>query len=136
MSPDGVHRELPRDDCRIRLLGGRRGRIGLSLRSLPTILPVTYALEADGVVVTTMAVATILDAVYGNVVTFQVDDVDTHRDEQWSVSVTGIARRTGPGGDGPGPIGGPDGRSAVSRLSAFIPTDLMHGVILGRADPA
>lgn len=129
MSPDGAPEELSRDDCLSRLLGSHRGRIGLSLRSLPTILPVSYAVEEGGVVVTAMAAAHVLSAVYDNVVTFQVDDVDARTDERWSVSVTGIARPAGPGAGHP-PLGGQAGRSTVVPLAAAIPIAMMHGVLL------
>jgi len=130
MSLDGVPEELSRDDCLSRLLGRHRGRIGLSLRSLPTILPVTYAVEGDGVVVSTMATAHVRSAVYDNVVTFQVDDVDARTEQRWSVSVTGIARPSGPGAGDPWSVGGPAVRSPVVPLSASIPTVMMHGVLL------
>ncbi len=135
MSPDDARGDLAREACRSRLLGGHRGRIGLSLRSLPTILPVTYTMAGDGVIVTTMTTGPAPGTVYGNVITFQADELDARTDERWSVSVTGIARPLPPDTDDPDPVAMPDGRSTVFPLSAFISTDLMHGVLLGRSGP-
>ena len=84
--------ELARSDCISRLLTSQVGRIALSIRSLPMILPVSYRLDRDDVLVSTVAAPHVVACVYRNVVTFQVDDVDFESGERWSVSVTGLAR--------------------------------------------
>jgi hypothetical protein len=89
---DGGLAELSREDCLSRLATTRAGRIALSMRSLPAILPVSYCLDGDDVLVSAAAKPHVLAAVYDNIVTFQVDDVDPESGERWSVSVTGIAR--------------------------------------------
>jgi hypothetical protein len=115
---------LTRKDCLERLVQGRIGRIALSLRSMPTILPVAYAVDVDRVVIGGATLAPVLDIVYRNVVTFQVDGFDARPEDGWSVSITGIAHPLGPppGTHPPGHVGPP---------AAAIPLDLMQGIRLG-----
>lgn len=93
---DGGLAELSREDCLSRLATTCDGRIALSMRSLPVILPVAYRLDGDDVLVSAAAKPHVLAAVYDNIVTFQVDDLDSESGERWSVSVTGIARPAAP----------------------------------------
>jgi nitroimidazol reductase NimA-like FMN-containing flavoprotein (pyridoxamine 5'-phosphate oxidase superfamily) len=123
MSPERGPGELNRHDCLSRLVRGHLGRIAVSVRSLPTIVPVSYLVDGDEIMVRTVAEERVRRAVYDNVVTFQVDDLEAGTDERWSVSVTGIARPTGGG------IGHHSAREAP--LAAAIPTVLIQGMHLG-----
>jgi hypothetical protein len=117
--------ELTRHDCLVKLASGRFGRIAVSLQSLPTILPVAYAMDDDEIVVTTTARPPVLSAVYNNVVTFQVDDAEGRSGDRWSVMVTGIARPFLPFVPAKA-----DWSSPPVALRARIPVTLMQGIRL------
>ena len=83
---------LDRDEC-LALLGRRSfGRIGLSSRALPTILPVNYWSSGTSIYVRTSAGSKLEAAARSDVVVFEVDDSDGFAEAGWSVVVTGIAR--------------------------------------------
>jgi nitroimidazol reductase NimA-like FMN-containing flavoprotein (pyridoxamine 5'-phosphate oxidase superfamily) len=69
-----------------------RGRLGLNVGALPTILPVRYAIDGDDVVMCVLVGSVADKATNGNVVAFQADGVETNGTE-WSVTVIGVARR-------------------------------------------
>lgn len=76
----------------LRLLAMRSvGRVAFTERALPSIRPVNYALVGRHIVLRTRAdgLAARLD---GQVVAFEVDDVDTDLETGWSVVATGCAR--------------------------------------------
>ena len=82
---------LTRDEC-IELLGRRTlGRVAFTERALPAIRPVNYALVGHQIVLQTdpHGLGSRLD---GQVVAFEVDDVDPVAETGWSVVVTGTAR--------------------------------------------
>jgi hypothetical protein len=68
-----------------------RGRLGLNVGALPTILPVRYAIDRDEVVVCVQVGSVADKATNGNVVAFQADGVETNGTE-WSVTVIGLGR--------------------------------------------
>lgn len=76
----------------VRLLESRSvGRLGITDRALPTILPVSYAV-VDGRVLVRTGSGSRLDAAARNaVVAFEVDDIDEGQGTGWSVVVTGMA---------------------------------------------
>ena len=72
------------------LSGAQVGRVVFSERALPAVVPVTFALHADGIVMhtsrdTSLAVA----AERGDVLAFEVDDIDPASRTGWSVVVLG-----------------------------------------------
>src|SRR5688500_157409 len=76
----------------LQLLGrSNLGRVAFTERALPAIRPVSYALVGHQIVLSTRAdgLGGRLD---GQVVAFEVDDVDPDRGIGWSVVVTGTAR--------------------------------------------
>jgi nitroimidazol reductase NimA-like FMN-containing flavoprotein (pyridoxamine 5'-phosphate oxidase superfamily) len=82
---------LTRDEC-IDLLGRRTlGRVAFTERALPSIRPVNYALVGHQIVLQTdpHGLGTRLD---GQVVAFEVDEIDPVAETGWSVVVTGTAR--------------------------------------------
>jgi uncharacterized protein len=83
---------LDRDEC-LRLLGGAViGRVGVSSRALPRVLPVNFRLDGDRILIRTGR-GTKLDAATANaVVAFEVDDIDPVDQTGWSVLITGAAR--------------------------------------------
>ena len=82
---------LSPQEC-LQLLAQRSvGRVAFTERALPSIRPVNYALVGRHIVLRTRAdgLAARLD---GQVVAFEVDDVDAELETGWSVVATGSAR--------------------------------------------
>ena len=83
---------LDADECFRLLRGASIGRIGISSRALPVILPVNYRLDGGRILFRTSP-GTKLDAATRNaVVAFEVDEVDPVYHSGWSVLVTGVAQ--------------------------------------------
>ena len=86
---------LERAECFRRLGRVGVGRIAVSIRALPVIFPVNYAVE-DGALYFRTAVGTKLAAASHNaVVAFEIDEVDRMSHAGWSVLVVGPARQVG-----------------------------------------
>jgi nitroimidazol reductase NimA-like FMN-containing flavoprotein (pyridoxamine 5'-phosphate oxidase superfamily) len=82
---------LPRSQC-VRLLDSTdRGRLGLNVGALPTILPVRYAIDGDEVLVSVQVGSVADKATNSNVVAFQADGTEANGAE-WSVTVIGVGR--------------------------------------------
>jgi hypothetical protein len=125
MSVEGGKGILSRPECLQRLASGRHGRIAVSLRSLPTIITVSYTLDGDELIVSSMVAPAVLAAVYNNVVTFQADGPHDGSGAGWSVLVTGFARPNLPY------LPDKDGlTTAPVELEARITTKLMEGANL------
>ncbi len=84
--------ELTRDEC-LRLLATRRiGRLAFIHRAgLPLILPVNYALGEEALVIRSGPGPKMQAAERGDLVSFEVDDIDEDTHSGWSVVVTGKA---------------------------------------------
>jgi nitroimidazol reductase NimA-like FMN-containing flavoprotein (pyridoxamine 5'-phosphate oxidase superfamily) len=89
---------LSRDDCLTLLAGASLGRVGVSSRALPSVVPVNFRFDGRQILIRT-SVGTKLDAALANaVVAFEVDEIDPVAHTGWSVMVTGVARElTDPG---------------------------------------
>ncbi len=88
----GHLRELSRAECLAHLATVSVGRLGLSIRALPAILPVNFALHDEDVVLRTVP-GTKLDAATAQaVVAFEADAHDPDGAWGWSVLVQGVAR--------------------------------------------
>jgi nitroimidazol reductase NimA-like FMN-containing flavoprotein (pyridoxamine 5'-phosphate oxidase superfamily) len=86
-----VFEDLGRDDCLELLEGEQVGRVALTARALPIVLPVNFAL-LDGDIVWRSAQGTKLnDASAGFVVAFEVDHYELEQQQGWSVMVQGLA---------------------------------------------
>lgn len=83
---------LGREEC-LRLLGTvTLGRVGITIRALPVVVPMNFRLIGDRVVFR-VGLGTSLDAAIHNaVVAFEADEVKPYGGGGWSVSVTGVAR--------------------------------------------
>jgi uncharacterized protein len=82
---------LSPQECERLLARTTVGRVGISMRALPVVLPVNYAM-LDGDVVIRTGEGTKLDAALaGAVVAFEVDHVDPIYHEGWSVLLQGRA---------------------------------------------
>jgi len=83
---------LARTDCLALLACRSLGRVSVSIGALPVILPVTYRIFGDAVVLRTTP-GTRFDAALRNaVVAFEVDHLDEESGTGWSVIVTGLAQ--------------------------------------------
>ncbi|MGW7404830.1 pyridoxamine 5'-phosphate oxidase family protein [Streptomyces sp. NPDC054833] len=92
MYPNDGFRELGREECLRLLAKAPVGRIVHTRRALPAVLPVNFALDADGaVVLRTSAASELVRAIEGTVVAFEADEVDAVAQSGWSVVVTGPA---------------------------------------------
>lgn len=92
MHPNDGFRELGRQECLRLMAEVPVGRIVYTRRALPAVLPVNFALDADGaVLLRTRADSALVRAVDGAVVAFEADEVDAARCSGWSVVVTGPA---------------------------------------------
>jgi nitroimidazol reductase NimA-like FMN-containing flavoprotein (pyridoxamine 5'-phosphate oxidase superfamily) len=82
---------LDPQECRSLLASHRVGRVAFTEHALPAIRPVNYTLQGTHIVLRTSAdgLAARLD---GQVVAFEIDDVDVDARTGWSVVVTGTAR--------------------------------------------
>lgn len=86
-----VFEELNRLDCLKLLAAVAVGRVALTARALPVVLPVNFAL-LDGDIVWRSSQGTKLNAAAaGFVVAFEADDYLPARREGWSVMVQGLA---------------------------------------------
>jgi nitroimidazol reductase NimA-like FMN-containing flavoprotein (pyridoxamine 5'-phosphate oxidase superfamily) len=84
-------RELSRARCFDLLATLAVGRVGVSVRALPVILPVGYAVAGERVVFRTAPGAKLDAAVHRSVVAFETDRYDPAGDWGWSVLVQGVA---------------------------------------------
>jgi nitroimidazol reductase NimA-like FMN-containing flavoprotein (pyridoxamine 5'-phosphate oxidase superfamily) len=86
-----VFEELERQECLELVRAESVGRVALTARALPVVLPVNFAL-LDGDIVWRSAQGTKLnDASAGFVVAFEVDHYDPDHREGWSVMIQGLA---------------------------------------------
>lgn len=89
---DGNGMEDPsREECLRRLSKGGIGRLGLVDETLPTILPVNFAL-VDGQILITTGIGSILRAAQTEMVALEVDETDPVCHGGLSVLVRGHAR--------------------------------------------
>jgi uncharacterized protein len=89
-SDDSGLEVLDTQEC-LRLLATQViGRLGLSGKNFPLILPVNYALDRGVIVFRTHSGSALLAADHANV-TFEVDEIDRRTRSGWSVLVHGLA---------------------------------------------
>lgn len=67
------------------------GRVVFTVAALPAVVPITFAVHGDAVVMRTGADTRLASAADGGVLAFEADDVDPVARRGWSVVVTGIA---------------------------------------------
>ena len=79
------------DECLDRLHIGAVGRIAVTHRALPAIVPVNYVLSGSRVVFRTEPGGMLARACAGTVVAFEVDELDPEGRSGWSVLVVGQA---------------------------------------------
>lgn len=91
---DGVQtlaQPLSWEECLDRLRVGSIGRIAVTHRALPAIVPVNYVLSRSRVIFRTEPGGMLARACSGSVVAFEVDELDPSGRGGWSVLVVGQA---------------------------------------------
>jgi nitroimidazol reductase NimA-like FMN-containing flavoprotein (pyridoxamine 5'-phosphate oxidase superfamily) len=83
-------RELPREECLRRLRAARIGRVAVTHRALPAIVPVNFIVDR-GILFRTTVDGMLDRACRGQVVAFEVDDLAEDGSGGWSVLVVGVA---------------------------------------------
>lgn len=83
---------LSPEECRSRLSQARIGRVVFVDGRGPVALPVNYGVFDEDIIFRTAASSSLLASSYVNRVGFEVDEIDEHRREGWSVLVTGTVR--------------------------------------------
>ena len=84
-------RMLSRGEALARLATTEVGRVGVTMRAMPVILPVTFVLDRENVVFRTGRGTKLAAALNRHVVAFQADDIDPGTRRGWSVLVIGTA---------------------------------------------
>lgn len=97
---------LSREECVDLLSRTRLGRIGVCAGSIPTILPVRFALSGDHVVFRVSPGSQLAAVAANTIVTFETDRFDEDARTGWSVEVDGVIRDV-------------DDHDAVKRLRAL-----------------
>ena len=82
---------LSPEECALLLAAGSVGRVGISERALPVVLPVNYAVLDGDIVIRTGAGTKLDAALTGAVVAFEIDAMDPIYHQGWSVLVQGRA---------------------------------------------
>jgi hypothetical protein len=81
---------LSRQECLHLLASQQVGRLAVVVGQSPMVVPVNYAIDGD-VVVFRSGPGTKLSAAQHRNVAFEVDQIDLHERQGWSVLVTGVA---------------------------------------------
>ena len=123
---------MHRSECVRRLAAGTVGRVGVTARAMPVIIPVNYVVDGDAVVFRTTPDGLLAGACDGNVVAFEVDELAPDGSGGWSVLVVGVAQLLAPAEarrlhGRPVPAVG-DGRDAVVRIELARVTGRRIGV--------
>jgi uncharacterized protein len=82
---------LSRHDCVALLANEQIGRAVFTERALPAVVPVTYVIDDEAVVMCTAADTRLAAAASRGVLAFQVDQIDPSTRSGWSVVVVGVA---------------------------------------------
>ncbi|MCD9625382.1 pyridoxamine 5'-phosphate oxidase family protein [Rhabdothermincola salaria] len=96
---------LGREDCLALLRTVPVGRLGLSMNALPVVLPVSFVVDRERLVVRTARGTKLDAALAGAVVAFEADDYDARTGDAWSVLVRGSTAVLGEPPEQPPPVG-------------------------------
>jgi nitroimidazol reductase NimA-like FMN-containing flavoprotein (pyridoxamine 5'-phosphate oxidase superfamily) len=86
---DSAETPLDGDRCWAMLATGLFGRVALSVRAMPVIVPVRYRVDAAVLRVQLANTARIGDALPGSIVAFQADGFNHEAQRDWSVHAIG-----------------------------------------------
>lgn len=81
---------LSRSECLALLRTAVVGRVVFTERALPAVMPVSYAVLDEDVVIATEPGSRLETAARHGVLAFEVDDIDTATRTGWSVVLTGL----------------------------------------------
>lgn len=81
---------MSRRECVARLRSAKVGRVVFTERALPAVLPVSYGVLREDVVIATRSGSRLEAAARGAVLAFEVDEIDPAMRTGWSVIVTGV----------------------------------------------
>lgn len=84
---------LSRPECLALLGRAQIGRAVFTERALPAVVPVTFAVYGDAIVMCTASDTRLASAATRGVLAFEVDDIDPTTRSGWSLVVTGVAQR-------------------------------------------
>jgi uncharacterized protein len=84
---------LDRASCLELLATAHVGRIALSMGALPVVLPVTFAMLGDDVLIGTVSGSRLEAAATNAVVAFEADRIDAIDQDGWSVLIQGVAAK-------------------------------------------
>jgi len=87
--------EVPVSECWRLLAGESIGRLALSVRSLPAVLPVQYYLDGDAVAICLGHHDVPYQSIDGTVAAFAVDSLDKTSSSGWAVHCLGTLRPRG-----------------------------------------
>ena len=82
---------LSREACLHYLESASLGRIGLSISSLPAVLPVNFTTHDGAILIRTRGGSKLEAATHGALVAFEVDGFEDKRNAAWSVLVQGLS---------------------------------------------
>lgn len=94
METTGHNTPLSPDECRQLLRSQAVGRVGWVSRSGLVILPVSYALDGDDLIIRTAAGSLLSELAEHHAVGFEIDDLDGETLTGWSVVVQGVSEPT------------------------------------------
>jgi nitroimidazol reductase NimA-like FMN-containing flavoprotein (pyridoxamine 5'-phosphate oxidase superfamily) len=120
---------LDREQCLRLLNSATLGRIAFTSGALPTVLPVSFRLDDERIVLRTGRGSTLDVAVHNAVVAFETDDFDPMHHSGWSVAVTGVVTELGDRSESEGERHEPVVRWAAAGDEAVlsISTEFMSG---------
>ena len=84
--------EVAREECLTLLKSARVGRVGISIDSLPAIIPVNFITLNGSLIFRCAGPSRLFRASCGSVLAFEVDDYDLEGSFGWSVLVRGFAQ--------------------------------------------
>lgn len=115
----GAFHELNEQECHELLAQKKIGRVAFWGDDGPTVFPVNYVSDGDGVRFRTSPYARIAQQGSGSVVAFEVDETDDYTESGWSVLVRGPVEVVLGHVPGPEPEPWPEGvRSVLVRIRA------------------
>jgi nitroimidazol reductase NimA-like FMN-containing flavoprotein (pyridoxamine 5'-phosphate oxidase superfamily) len=111
---------LGEPECRRLLSDHSFGRIVFTSGALPAVIPVTYGVMDDMIVVRFSPGFSLRTSLHDSVVALEVDDIDTSNPSGWSIVAVGVANE----------LPDPDRARAVELLSRY-PGRRVDGHIIG-----
>ncbi len=116
---------LDRATCIELLARSRTGRIAISVKALPSIVPVPFVVIGDEIRLRTRKGTSLEAATVDAVVAFEADGIEAGSGRWWSVHVTGVARHEN-GDAGPAAPGDVEERSAGASPACVISISTEH----------